>query len=107
MKKLVRTSLSDVVLECNPLSQDSEGLLRGGFVGMQGAPVGENNDHCSNSNCSNSGCTNTYCNNNGCNNAPCENIQTPPPTETPAPTPSKTITITVTIPSLGNIKFFM
>ena len=34
MKKLVRTSLSDVVLECNPLSQDSEGLLRGGFVGM-------------------------------------------------------------------------
>ena len=87
MKKLVRTSLSDVVLECNPLSQDSEGLLRGGFVGMGGlgaeATTNENcknngckQDHCTNNGCtgdastnhsdSNNGCVNISCTNNGC-----------------------------------------
>ncbi|MDD6784484.1 MAG: hypothetical protein PUD79_08055 [Prevotellaceae bacterium] len=88
MKKIVRTSLSDVVLECNPLSQDSEGLLRGGFVGMQGSSVGAAlNTECTNNSCNNSSCSNEKCINNGdCsnsgNNNKCVNGTTATPTET-------------------------
>lgn len=73
MKKLHRNLLLNVELEVTPLTQDAEGKLLGGFVGMQGmrALAEEKNSPCSNSSCSNQGCVNIECNNNSCKNAPC------------------------------------
>lgn len=98
MKKIIRTSLSDVVLECNPLSQDSEGLLRGGFVGMSGIETAAttntdclNNrcvqDHCTNDKCTgdayeNHSDSNNNCTNNQCINNECIITQTETPTAT-------------------------
>lgn len=103
MKKLHRNLLLNVELEVTPLTQDAEGKLLGGFVGMQGmrALAEEKNSPCSNSSCSNQGCVNIECNNNSCKNAPCTN--------TPTVKPSVSVTITVTVTGAGsalNLGFF-
>lgn len=95
--------LSNVELEVTPLTQDAEGKLLGGFVGMQGmrVPAEEKNAPCSNSSCSNQGCVNIEYNNNSCKNAPCTN--------TPTVKPSVSVTITVTVTgacSALNLGFF-
>ena len=102
MKKIIRTSLSDVVLECNPLSQDSEGLLRGGFVGMQGSSV----EAASNNECKNNSCNNSYCNNNKCtNNGDCSNSgNNEKCTNGTTATPTKTTE--TTLPNVPILSFF-
>ena len=96
MKKINQNLLLNVELEVTPLTQDAEGKLLGGFVGMQGmrAPSEEKNDPCSNSNCSNQGCVNIDCSNTGCKNAPCAN--------TPTVKPSVSVTVTVTVTGVGS-----
>lgn len=96
MKKINQNLLLNVELEVTPLTQDAEGKLLGGFVGMQGMrkPADENNDRCSNSNCTNQGCINIDCSNTGCNNAPCAN--------TPTVKPSVSVTVTVTVTGVGS-----
>ena len=51
------------------LSLDSEGKLRGGFVGLSGGIMPLDND---------SGCRNTACNNNACQNANCNGCSSSP-----------------------------
>lgn len=65
MKKINQNLLLNVELEVTPLTQDAEGKLLGGFVGMQGnADVGvAANNECENNSCNNSNCTNNRCKN--------------------------------------------
>ena len=65
--------LSDIDLEMTPLTEDQEGNLRGGFVGIEGgAGIYYTNDTCENETCPNS-----PCNNNNCKNTKeCPNIGT-------------------------------
>ena len=72
--------LSDIDLEMTPLTDDQEGNLRGGFVGIEGGagtfatnsncpcqnPICANS--CVNDSCNNSDCTNNNCGNSGCIN---------------------------------------
>ena len=46
--------LSDIDLEMTPLTEDQEGSLHGGFVGIIGSA-------CTNDGCKNVGCTNNEC----------------------------------------------
>ena len=91
--------LSDIDLEMNPLTEDQEGNLHGGFVGIIGSasPLDTNNG-CSNTVCSNnkchntncSGCSlppiNTICTNDGCKNVGCTNNECPTATSKPTST---------------------
>lgn len=95
MKKL-NIILEGVSLEIPPLRKDSEGYLRGGFVGIGGNDIAigaqyrngtcENrnctgskgsNNTCTNNDCTgsftNNTCTNNYCDTVGMSNATCEN----------------------------------
>lgn len=74
MKIIDQTSLSDIVLEMSPLSEDQEGKLRGGFVGLTGLTAAANTDSkCKNSTCTNNNCRNTKCKNTICDNSNCAN----------------------------------
>ncbi len=83
MKKFKQNPLLNVELKATPLTQDAEGKLLGGFVGMQGAKApSEINIDCSNINCTNVSCVNMGCSNNECVNWPCEKIVTATDTTT-------------------------
>lgn len=82
MKK-INIILEGISLEIPPLRKDSEGNLRGGFVGMGGARVavapntpGCYNEPCLNDSCINNDCTNINCFNTECENDPCFNRET-------------------------------
>lgn len=72
MKKIEKSLLADVSLEMTPLTEDNEGMLRGGFSGM-GVEIAEplTNEDCNNTNCYNGPCINTGCSNTSCTNKPC------------------------------------
>lgn len=73
MKK-INIILEGVSLEIPPLRKDSEGYLRGGFVGVGGNDVAlAPNIKCTNYPCDNVHCTNYSCLNAGCTNGPCNN----------------------------------
>lgn len=66
-------------LELPPLVRDSEGYLRGGFIGIGGADIALapnwgcknytcSNNHCTNHSCGNGECSNYYCGNDSCYN---------------------------------------
>lgn len=110
MKRHGQNALSNIELEVTPLSQNAEGKLLGGFIGMQGAEeaAGTNNP-CTNNHCNNSGCSNGACENSPCDNNNCKIItETPEPTQTPTPTPTPiTVIVTVTIVKPGTtLNFF-
>ncbi len=74
MRIIKQTSLSDIVLEMSPLSEDQEGKLRGGFAGLVGTTAAGNTDtKCKNSICDNKSCRNTKCDNSNCTNSDCAN----------------------------------
>lgn len=93
MKKL-NIILDGISIEIPPLTKDSEGYLRGGFIGITGSlPVNQTDTGCSNNLCSNTpscknincinevactndGCYNSICNNDQCKNTNCMIIQT-------------------------------
>lgn len=95
MKK-INIILEGISIEIPPLAKDSEGNLRGGFIGLSGSTISAANNGCTNSSCINNGCTNDgctdinsgpngKCDNNGCRNNSCENngcLFTTAPTET-------------------------
>ena len=75
MKKINQNILANISLELSPLSEDNEGLLRGGFAGLGGNDIdAENKDYeCVNKTCNNTSCNNTYCYNDHCDNDHCSN----------------------------------
>jgi hypothetical protein len=91
MKKFKQNPLLNVELKATPLTQDAEGKLLGGFVGMQGAKAAEGkNAPCYNRGCTNAPCTNNGCDNYICVNDVCKNITTA--TQTPTSTDTTTAT---------------
>ena len=87
MKRQQFNSLSNIQLETAPLTQNAEGKLLGGFIGMQGnsadaaANKGCENNYCNNSACTNNKCINPYdCSNSGSNEG-CINGTTATPTK--------------------------
>lgn len=104
MKRFKLNKLLNVELEVTPLTQDAEGKLLGGFVGMQGNANGMTlNKRCDNIECKNYSCANEECINERCDNANCINrgciLVT---TETPTPT----VTDTTTVTSIPEFHFF-
>ena len=93
MKKFKQNPLLNVELKATPLTQDAEGKLLGGFVGMQGAkaPIGKN-EPCYNEGCTNAPCTNDGCQNHICINKWCTIVTTA--TQTPTSTDTTTATYT-------------
>ena len=67
--------LSDIDLEMTPLTEDQEGYLHGGFIGIEGgAGIARSNGKCTNDNCPNTSCGNDSCENKGtCTNSSCSN----------------------------------
>ena len=90
MKKFKQNPLLNVELKATPLTQDAEGKLLGGFVGMQGAKA----SFAKNEICYNRGCTNAPCINDGCANCVCANDSCINITVTQTPTSTDTTTAT-------------
>lgn len=90
MKKNNQNLLLNVELEVTPLTQDAEGKLLGGFVGMQGSANVDAaaNNGCENNNCNNSSCVNDQCinpadcSNSGTNDHCTNGTTTEPPSTT-------------------------
>lgn len=99
MKKINKHFLADVSLTMTPLTEDNEGLLRGGFSGMGGSPLRIQvdvgctntctNDQCVNNKCTENSqtndCVNNGCHNNNCTNKECSFGGTTGTTETTEP----------------------
>ena len=76
MKKTEKSLLADVSLEMTPLTEDSEGMLRGGFSGLGSSDVDAvNNGQCANV-CINKKCTPGQDTNDDCENKKCINYCT-------------------------------
>ena len=88
MKRHEQNSLSNIELGVTPLSQNAEGKLLGGFIGMQGNSVdAAANEKCTNNNCKNKACSNYKCiNPNDCSNSGTNEECTNGTTATPSPT---------------------
>jgi hypothetical protein len=65
MKKFKQNPLLNVELKATPLTQNAEGKLLGGFVGLQGSSSvsAAANNGCNNYSCKNKTCMNNYCQN--------------------------------------------
>ena len=106
MKKINQNILANISLELSPLSEDNEGLLRGGFAGLGGTLIEEpenpyTNCGCVNGKkCKNDPCTNLSCINNTskCFNGDCTNVTT---------TTTTTTTTTVEYVSIGDMSFLI
>lgn len=66
--------LSDVIDLLPALSEDSEGMLSGGFLGVSvSSRTSDKNETCANGKCDNENCTNDVCSNSICTNKICSN----------------------------------
>ena len=77
MKKINKHFLADVSLTMTPLTENNEGMLRGGFAGLGGVLIGlQHDDECVNT-CTNNKCINIKCSENSqtnnCSNKGCHN----------------------------------
>lgn len=103
MKRQEQNSLSNIELEVTPLSQNAEGKLLGGFIGMQGNTVdAAANDECTNNDCNNSSCANDRCiNPSDCSNSGSNKSCTNGTTATPTPTQPTTDTTLLPAPDIN------